>query len=71
MLIVPHHVDEVTPHCTNSLIEAIVKLGPGPLATVAVSVLASVVSPHETVSPTVGWLEAQISNKQPAGLVCM
>lgn len=33
-----------------------------PLVALTISVLASAVSPHETVSPTVGWLEAQISH---------
>lgn len=43
----------------------VVQLGLKPLAMVAISVLASVVSRYETSSPTAGWLAAQMSLTPP------
>lgn len=39
-----------------------VKSGPVRLAILPISVLASVGSPQETLIPTVGWREAQLSH---------
>lgn len=43
----------------------VVQLGLKPLVTVAISVLASVVSRYETSNPTAGWLAAQMSLTPP------